>query len=298
MTVVWVVALGVVAGLAVLAVVVLGAAGLRNRQQTWRIKAYALRQGWTYRPTDPDLAVRWPDLPLMVTDGHARDVVTGQIGDRAFCTFVYSPGRAGHPGDALRHVSGAGVIVVAMSTVIPLVILEPVSFVEALGWEVDDQVQLGRPDFDAAWRVYGDAATARAILDEAVIAWLMEPEHRVSYGFDQGELVTWTVDRIAPEDLETDVGQLDELLGLIPPAVWTGSAHEVVPDTSIIQSDFRGPRKVPQRSEDTLWGFLELAQAPGVLVSQPPQRDADPEGDQAEEQDDRGGDAGVEPDRD
>lgn len=222
MTLVWVVALGVVAGLAVLGLVVLAVAWLRIRQQSWRVRAWAARQGWSYRPTDPDLADRWPDLPLMAVSGHARDVVDGQVDQVRFRGFVLVPGRAGHPGDTLRHVLGTGVVVVATPAVIPRVTLEPVGFVDALGWDDETVVSLGRADVDAAWRIHGDPATARALLDDAVVAWLLDPAHRGSYGFDQGELVGWAVDRIVPAELAGWVTQLTDLLALIPPQVWRG----------------------------------------------------------------------------
>ena len=226
MTVLWVVIVGVLAGLVALGLIVLVAAGLRHRQQAWRLRAYALRQGWTYQATDPDLAQRWPDLPLMATDGHARDIATGRIDGLDFRTFVYTPGRADHPADVWRHVSGAGVVAVTTPAAVPLVVLEPTSFVDALGWGEDDALTLGQADFDAAWQVYGDETTARAILTDAVVAWLMDPEHRVSYGFDQGELVIWTVERIVPDDVEVYVGHLADLLALIPPEVWAASVED------------------------------------------------------------------------
>ncbi|MDR0848754.1 MAG: hypothetical protein LBN10_06895 [Propionibacteriaceae bacterium] len=216
-----IVALGAIAGIAVLAILVVAAAAIRNRQRSWGVQAYALGQGWTYAASDPTANKICSAIPVFGLSAHARDVVTGEHNSVPFMAFTLVPGREGHPGDASRHVSGAGVIALRTPGTIEPVILTPQGFVERISAALGGQdILTGRDEVDSAWRIRGDEPTVLQVLTDPLLDWLTDPETSGSYGFENGYVVTWSVERFAPGDIEHYLNKLEALTELVPGQVW------------------------------------------------------------------------------
>lgn len=216
-----IVALGIVAGILALALVVIVLAAIHNRQRSWGVQSYALAQGWAYAGADPDVAKTWSQIPVFSLKAHARDIVRGEHNDIPFVAFTLVPGREGHPEDAARHVSGVGLIALQTPGVIPTVMMTPEGFVEristALGGE---DIPTGHDDVDSAWRIRGDATTAHELLAAPVLDWLRDPDTNGSYGFENGYVLTWSIERFAPRDIEYYLEDLEALIARVPTGVW------------------------------------------------------------------------------
>ncbi len=231
MSAVWIFVLGAAAGIAVLAVIVIVAGLARRQQMSWNVQSYALGQGWTYNSQLPELIDRWPDLPLSGLGTHPRDVVSGQHQGVPFVACTLVPGREDHPGDALRHVSGAGVLALRTPSDIGCLTLTPRGFVESFDVEGDVRVMTtGVAPFDAQWNIGGDPALGEQLVTEEVMAWLLKQDHVGSYGFDRGDLVTWSVERVRPPHMAFYLAQLEELMGLVPKDLWLPSAVAAPPE--------------------------------------------------------------------
>ncbi|WP_265520201.1 hypothetical protein [Oerskovia flava] len=206
-------ALGIVA---VLAVAVVGFFRAQQRNEaTHRLHGWATSHGWRVVGEDESLVRRWPGRPFGKGDRRrATDVLRGQVEGYPATSFTYtwvtrgSGHSVGTVGD--HHMSSsdtteeAHVVAIELPAALPHVELTPegmwTAVAKAFGGE---DLEVGSPAFDAAWRVRtSDVTAARALLVPPLVDRLSEPEFaRRSYVLDGRTAYTWTKGRTDPGDI-------------------------------------------------------------------------------------------------
>jgi hypothetical protein len=155
--------------LPVLVILVLVARWARCRGRAEKLRAWALGRDFSFIEADPALAGRYPSLPFR--DGgwgqQCRNVVTGRLSGRPMTGFDYSYRTSDHDGDGSSSsgVHRWQVLAVDLATPLPRVSVTRKSLGSWVAVAFGGQdVEIGHPEFDRAFRIRCDDEAAAAAL--------------------------------------------------------------------------------------------------------------------------------------
>jgi hypothetical protein len=211
--------------------VVVGGSVVFQSYRVWARRAYVRRiasaNDWRFEESNRVLATSWPGRPF--DRGEHRDAVNvlrGSRGGRTFTAFdlVYDL-------RSVRVQRRFGVIVLRLPAALPRLVVEPEIVV---GEGARRAVDLGAvlrfesDEFNRAFRVSCDSERfGRAVVHPRMMELLLD-RGELPWRIAGNHLIGWHRGRYGSSDLDRRLALLEQVVGLIPPYVWTDFAigHE------------------------------------------------------------------------
>ena len=180
---------------------------------------FAAAREWRYAPNDPSLVTRFAGHPFGVgSQRSAANVVFGAHEGRPFAAFDYHY-RTGSGDDSASHTVG----VVAVSCGVPLpalTVAEQGAIGRFFGKLAGTDLEIGRPDFDAAFRVNcSQVEFARDFLHPVMCDLLMTMPH-MAFRFDRDSMLIVSTGQQAPQTIDAKLLSMSLILGQVPGHVW------------------------------------------------------------------------------
>lgn len=182
----------------------------------------AQRNGWHYQARNTGYADRFTGGPLPRFSRNLRvsHLVTGTVRGRPFGCFQYRRRAVGSGGRGARTTYETfRVFAVGTSTPRPTVQVARAG----LGGRLLDRVgaggvEVGDPEFDAAFRITGDATSARQALGPQLRRWLLDDPRAARWPlrFERDELVTWQPGPLTASSVESALEFLCDVLDRVP----------------------------------------------------------------------------------
>lgn len=195
---------------------------LRERRRAREIAEWADMNEWE-RPepgSDPQLHGRWKGGPfLQGVPLPATDVLRGEVSGMRVISFTHT-WRTGTAESKVSRKRYAHVVALDEDPGEPRLELTPEGWRDKLQKAFGGQdVQLGNPAFDDAWRVRAsDDGFARRVLDPRFMSMLMLPDYqRTRIRVDGPSVLLWTSGRTSPENLDQLSTRLVEVARLTTP---------------------------------------------------------------------------------
>ncbi|GAA1865291.1 DUF3137 domain-containing protein [Myceligenerans crystallogenes] len=195
---------------------------LRERRRVKDITEWADMNGWerAEAATDAQLPYRWPGGPFLEQRKEpATDVMYGNVSGHRMISFTHT-WRTGKEGSRFSRKRYAHVIALDEDAAEPRLELTPEGWRDKIQKVFGGQdVQLGNPAFDDAWRVRAsDDVFARRVLDPRFMSMLMLPDYqKTNIRVDGPAVMLWTDGKTNVENLSKKSGKLVEVARLTVP---------------------------------------------------------------------------------
>lgn len=189
---------------------------IRERRRVKDIAEWADLNGWERAETESDatLPFRWPGGPFV--EGRpepATDVLYGSVAGYPMISFTHT-WRTGKEGSRFSRKRYAHVIALDEEASEPRLQLSPEDWRDRVQKLFGGQdVQLGNPAFDEAWRVRAsDDVFARRVLDPRFMSMLMLPDYqKTNIRVDGPAVMLWTDGKTTVDNLSKKPGKLVEV---------------------------------------------------------------------------------------
>lgn len=195
---------------------------MRDRRRAKDVVEWADMNGWEIpeEATNSELPRRWPGGPfLQGRPEPATDVMYGEVSGYRMISFTHT-WRTGKEDARFSRKKYAHVIALDEDAAEPRLELTPELFKDKIQKLFGGQdVQLGNPAFDDAWRVRAsDDVFARRVLDPRFMSMLMLPDYqRTNIRVDGPAVMLWLPGKASAENLSTMTGKLVEVSRLTVP---------------------------------------------------------------------------------
>ncbi|GAB4086966.1 hypothetical protein GCM10028784_35960 [Myceligenerans cantabricum] len=195
---------------------------LRDRRRVKDIAEWADMNGWERVENASDLALsgRWKGGPfLQGVPQPATDLLYGEVSGYRMISFTHS-WRTGTAESKISRKRFAHVVALDEEPSEPRLELTPEGWKDKLQKAFGGQdVQLGNPAFDDAWRVRAsDDGFARRVLDPRFMSMLMLPDYQTTrIRVDGPSVLLWTSGRTSAENLSQLSNRLVEVSRLTIP---------------------------------------------------------------------------------
>jgi hypothetical protein len=194
-------------------------AGQRAREA---LVAFAVSNGWDYRPVDPALVNRWFLPPFgRGEQRQVHHVISGRRGSREFVAFEYRyvDVTRDSKGREQRRRRRFFVVSMRLPGWLPTVSASPESWRDRAVRPVSDDIELESEDFNRHYVVRGSARTASDLLTPRAMDALVkvEPFHWRVEGTD---VLSWQQGPFSPSQLLERLSTLGTLLDAAPSFLW------------------------------------------------------------------------------
>lgn len=217
------VALVVLAGLAVVGILVLSAYQHRKRQEA--ISAWALARGWRRVPEDRSLATRWRGRPFGTGDRRRiSETVEGTFRGRPARSFAYSyeTRTTNAKGETETTTHRFHVVVMDLPAFLPDLEVTPETVTSRLA------TAFGSHDLDVESAEFNtrfasratDLAVAHAILHPRLVERLLAEPAAPPWRIEGTSILTWSVGHTSVDRLDRRIALLAAIAEAVPRHVW------------------------------------------------------------------------------
>jgi hypothetical protein len=201
-----------------------------QRRRSEGLQRLCLERGWQYTSRNDALVTEWaPDFPLFEAGDPPRrctDIVVVQRGKLTVTFADYSHREADVDAEG-RHTTSTkrhAVAVAALPAALPAVRLAGENVLSRLGRTIGlRDIEIGVEAFDRRFRIKGDEATARSLLQPATVQLLLAQPYD-TWELSGSRLLVTRPGRWQVEDYTTVAGLVEQFTAAVPRHLW-GTNH-------------------------------------------------------------------------